>query len=93
MIFNAMTTNMFFLVAIFYYLTFATQSVIGEMTVTVLHTNDVHSRFLETNKHSGGCTPEDQKRKACFGGFARLHYKVNDRSIFNVTLFNANLYR
>lgn len=48
-----------------------------DVTLTVLHTNDVHSRFLQTDKFGGSC-PEDQAEKnKCYGGFARLHYKVS----------------
>jgi len=48
----------------------------AEVELTVLHTNDVHSRFLQTDKFGGSC-PEDQvNENKCYGGFARLHYKV-----------------
>jgi len=46
------------------------------LTLTVLHTNDVHSRFLETSKYSGACTQKDKSDRKCYGGFARLHHKV-----------------
>ncbi|CAG7718559.1 unnamed protein product, partial [Allacma fusca] len=49
-----------------------------DLTLTILHTNDVHSRFLQTSKFSGSCSDEDAASKKCYGGFARLHYKVRE---------------
>jgi len=46
------------------------------LTLTVLHTNDVHSRFLQTNKHGGSCSQENAVHGECYGGFSRLHHKV-----------------
>lgn len=46
------------------------------LLVTILHTNDVHSRFAQTNKHSGACSADDEEKNKCYGGFPRLHYKV-----------------
>jgi len=51
-----------------------------QLTLTVLHTNDVHSRFLETNRYSGACTEEERTKKGCYGGFSRIHYKVISRN-------------
>lgn len=53
-------------------------SPVGEedLTITIIHTNDVHSRFAQTNKHSGSCSVQEEESNQCFGGFARLHYKV-----------------
>ncbi len=48
----------------------------GQITVTVLHTNDVHSRFRQTNKYGGSCSEEEEKENKCYAGFARLHHKV-----------------
>lgn len=36
--------------------------------LTILHTNDVHARFEESNKYGGPCTDKEGK---CFGGAAR----------------------
>lgn len=45
-------------------------AVVGEdLTLTVLHTNDVHSHFLETDPYGGRCKPE--KKARCVGGAAR----------------------
>ncbi|XP_064489234.1 protein 5NUC-like [Ornithodoros turicata] len=41
----------------------------SDFTLTVLHTNDVHSHFLETDPFGGRCKPERKNR--CVGGVAR----------------------
>lgn len=48
-----------------------------ELTLTILHTNDVHSRFLEINRYGGNCGKDDIVANKCYGGFARLHYMVS----------------
>ncbi|EEC12662.1 secreted protein, putative, partial [Ixodes scapularis] len=40
--------------------------------ITVLHTNDIHSRFLEANKKGGKCTDNDREKDGCYGGVARI---------------------
>jgi len=41
-------------------------------TLTILHTNDFHSRVEPINKYNSGCKPEDNEAGKCFGGYARL---------------------
>ena len=41
-------------------------------TVTILHTNDVHSRIEPITKYDNTCSPEDDAAGECFGGSARL---------------------
>lgn len=41
-------------------------------TLTILHTNDFHSRVEPINKFNSGCRPEDNEAGKCFGGYARL---------------------
>ncbi|XP_030557815.1 protein 5NUC-like [Drosophila novamexicana] len=38
----------------------------------ILHNNDIHARFEQTNVHSETCSPEDVERDKCYGGFARI---------------------
>lgn len=45
--------------------------VLGEYTLTVLHTNDVHSRFLSFNKDTRPCGSQDVASKNCWGGASR----------------------
>ncbi|EEC20082.1 secreted protein, putative [Ixodes scapularis] len=44
--------------------------------ITVLHTNDIHSHFLQSNKRGGSCTEKDLNKSACYGGVARIITKV-----------------
>ena len=41
-------------------------------TLTILHTNDFHSRIEPINKYDSGCGAEDNAAGKCFGGSARL---------------------
>ncbi|HVS66859.1 MAG TPA: bifunctional metallophosphatase/5'-nucleotidase [Thermoanaerobaculia bacterium] len=44
---------------------------VGEpLSLTILHTNDVHARFLEIDRFGGACR-EDADPESCFGGVAR----------------------
>ncbi|ALC41075.1 NT5E-2, partial [Drosophila busckii] len=42
----------------------------------ILHNNDMHARFVETNANSETCPPEDVKNNKCYGGFARLATEI-----------------
>uniref|UniRef100_A0A0K2UE10 5'-nucleotidase n=1 Tax=Lepeophtheirus salmonis TaxID=72036 RepID=A0A0K2UE10_LEPSM len=44
------------------------------LELTVLHVNDIHVRFEEINTYGGVCKKNDD----CYGGIARLQYKVNE---------------
>ncbi|MPC79859.1 Protein 5NUC [Portunus trituberculatus] len=39
--------------------------------LTILHVNDFHARYEETNVFSGRCSDEDKEKNKCYGGFAR----------------------
>ena len=41
------------------------------LSLTILHTNDVHARFLELNRLGGRCRGSEAEDGACFGGVAR----------------------
>lgn len=41
----------------------------------ILHNNDMHGRFEQTNANSETCPPEDVNNNKCFGGFARVAYE------------------
>lgn len=64
----------------------------GDLTLTVLHTNDVHSHFLETDPFGGRCKPENKNR--CVGGAARHLFMVRKfrRERENVLFLNAGDY-
>ncbi|KAH8316327.1 hypothetical protein KR067_005184, partial [Drosophila pandora] len=38
----------------------------------ILHNNDMHARFEQTNMKSGTCSKDDAKKNKCCGGFARV---------------------
>ncbi|XP_034103963.1 protein 5NUC-like [Drosophila albomicans] len=42
----------------------------------ILHNNDMHARFEQTNVIGEKCSLEDTKNDKCFGGFARVAYVV-----------------
>ncbi|XP_049518135.1 snake venom 5'-nucleotidase isoform X1 [Dermacentor silvarum] len=53
----------------------AIHRVCADFTLTVLHTNDVHSHIEESTKYGGLCTGH---RADCVGGIARIATKVNE---------------
>lgn len=42
----------------------------------ILHNNDMHARFEQTNAASGRCKDEDAQNNLCYGGFARVAHEV-----------------
>ena len=50
----------------------------ADYKLTILHTNDFHSRFEPINKYDSGCNAEDNTEGKCFGGSARLVTAVNE---------------
>lgn len=50
----------------------------ADYKLTILHTNDFHSRFEPINKYDSGCGAEDNAEGKCFGGSARLVTAVAD---------------
>ncbi len=50
----------------------------ADSTITVLHTNDFHSRVEPISKYDSGCSAEDNAEGKCFGGYARLVTAVAD---------------
>ncbi|XP_064487891.1 protein 5NUC-like [Ornithodoros turicata] len=45
-----------------------------KFTLTVLHTNDIHSHFVESNPAGGRCYPSEKDK--CVGGVARIAAQV-----------------
>ena len=50
----------------------------AEYNLTILHTNDFHSRFEPINKYDSACSDEDNTEGKCFGGSARLVSAVEE---------------
>lgn len=46
--------------------------------LTILHTNDFHSRIEPINKYDSGCSAEDNAERKCCGGSSRRVTTVND---------------
>ncbi|XP_060656295.1 protein 5NUC-like isoform X1 [Drosophila nasuta] len=42
----------------------------------ILHNNDMHARFEQTNVNGGTCSAEDANTDKCYGGFARVAHEV-----------------
>ncbi|XP_045197743.2 snake venom 5'-nucleotidase-like isoform X1 [Mercenaria mercenaria] len=66
-------------------------SVSSGFKLTVLHTNDIHSRFEQFNKYGAECSVNDAREGNCFGGVARRHTKIQEirDSHENVLLLDA----
>ena len=47
-------------------------------TLTVLHTNDMHSRLQPVNRFDSTCSDKEQAEKQCFGGMARVATKAKE---------------
>ncbi|WP_417685018.1 bifunctional metallophosphatase/5'-nucleotidase [Roseibium sp.] len=52
---------------------------LADYSITILHTNDFHSRIEPINKYDSGCSEEDNAEGKCFGGSARLDTIVKER--------------
>ncbi|MCL6284077.1 5'-nucleotidase/apyrase family protein [Ruegeria sp. 2012CJ41-6] len=50
----------------------------ADYELTILHTNDFHSRFEPISKYDSGCDPEDNAAGECFGGSARLVTAISE---------------
>ncbi|MEF2553358.1 5'-nucleotidase C-terminal domain-containing protein [Aurantimonas sp. A2-1-M11] len=45
---------------------------LADYTLTILHTNDMHSRIEPINKYDSTCSADEATKAECFGGSARL---------------------
>ncbi len=64
MISRLMTTAAFFALG--------TGMAAADYTLTILHTNDIHSRVESINKYDSTCGADDEAEGKCFGGMARI---------------------
>ncbi|MEM6375231.1 MAG: 5'-nucleotidase C-terminal domain-containing protein [Pseudomonadota bacterium] len=51
---------------------------LAEFALTILHTNDVHGRFEETDHEISLCSPKERYDGKCYGGSARLYTAIED---------------
>ncbi|XP_077527212.1 protein 5NUC-like [Haemaphysalis longicornis] len=60
----------------------------SSLHLNILHTNDIHSRILESDQWGGECGERRRDRSKCFGGVARIAQKVREiKSSRRNTLF------
>uniref|UniRef100_E2J7A7 5'-nucleotidase n=1 Tax=Triatoma matogrossensis TaxID=162370 RepID=E2J7A7_9HEMI len=71
----------------FYTIFMAIAALKAEFRLTILHTNDMHSRIEETDNKTGNCDEGEQ----CYGGFARVAHVVKRirKEIPNTLFLNA----
>lgn len=48
------------------------------LDLIILHNNDMHARFEQTDKYSSICHPDEMIANKCYGGFARVSEVVKD---------------
>ena len=49
----------------------------AEYKLTILHTNDIHSRVESINKYDSTCNADGEAEGKCFGGVARIKSAVD----------------
>ncbi|SMH34308.1 bifunctional UDP-sugar hydrolase/5'-nucleotidase [Maritimibacter sp. HL-12] len=69
-----MTTRLLASVAV---LALTTGTAWADYTLTILHTNDLHSRIEPISKYDSTCPEEDNEAGECFGGYARVKTAVD----------------
>lgn len=74
-------------------LALSTGAAFADYQLNILHINDFHSRIESINKFDSTCSAEEEGKKECFGGAARLKTAIDQRrqalSGQNVLLLNA----
>ena len=63
---NAMCRGVIAFLFVFFSIAFSKQ-----FSLTILHTNDIHGRFEETDPYGQLCSPRDSQVGKCYGGVAR----------------------
>uniref|UniRef100_A0A1L8DPM1 5'-nucleotidase n=2 Tax=Nyssomyia neivai TaxID=330878 RepID=A0A1L8DPM1_9DIPT len=63
----------------------------GNYEIIILHNNDMHARFDQTNAQSNTCRQQEELDSKCYGGFARVSTIVNKfrKENDNVLFLNA----
>ncbi|EJL52430.1 5'-nucleotidase/2',3'-cyclic phosphodiesterase-like hydrolase [Rhizobium sp. CF122] len=74
-------------------LTLSSGAAFADYELNILHINDFHSRIESINKFDSTCSAEEEGKKECFGGAARLKTAIDQRRDAlngkNVMLLNA----
>ena len=55
----------------------STSAALAEFNVTILHTNDIHSRIESINKYDSTCNADGEEERKCFGGIARIKSAID----------------
>ena len=63
--------NVFFLLALL--------PVLSGYQLTIVHNNDVHAHFDETNTRAGECSPQNKADNVCIGGEARRNQFIKGK--------------
>lgn len=50
----------------------------ADYSLTILHTNDLHSRIEEVNQYDATCSAKESADQKCFGGVARLKAAIDN---------------
>ena len=58
-------------------LALSTGTSLADYKLTILHTNDIHSRIESINKYDSTCDAEDEAEGSCFGGMARVKTAID----------------
>lgn len=63
----------------------------ADYNLNVLHVNDIHAHFEQSDKYNSECRPAAAAEDKCFGGTARLCTKVKQlrHTLDNVILLHA----
>ncbi|XP_031632063.1 protein 5NUC-like [Contarinia nasturtii] len=48
------------------------------LDLIILHNNDMHAHFEQTDQHSSLCDSKEMDQNKCYGGMARISYVVKD---------------
>lgn len=67
------------LITTFFICMLALTRVFADYTLTILHTNDIHSRILSINKYDSTCDGENESKGKCFGGIARIKSMIDQQ--------------
>jgi 5'-nucleotidase len=59
-------------------LALGTSTASADFSLTILHTNDIHSRIESINKYDSTCDAEGEAEGKCFGGVARIKTKMDE---------------
>ena len=74
-------------------LTLSSGAAFADYELNILHINDFHSRIESINKFDSTCSAEEEGKKECFGGAARLKTAIDQRRAAlngkNTLLLNA----